>query len=63
VSIVVNKLTLPPHTNRKPKTMADVHDKKTRSYNMSRIKGWDTRPEMVEGGFTLNDLFPNFTPS
>ena len=26
--------------------MADVHDTKTRSYNMSRIKGKDTRPEM-----------------
>jgi len=27
--------------------MADVHDKKTRSYNMSRIKGKDTKPEML----------------
>lgn len=27
--------------------MADVHDKKTRSYNMSQIKGKDTRPEMI----------------
>ncbi|OEY71963.1 very short patch repair endonuclease [Salegentibacter salarius] len=27
--------------------MADVHDKKTRSYNMSQIKGMDTRPEMI----------------
>jgi len=27
--------------------MADVHDKATRSYNMSRIKGTDTRPEML----------------
>ena len=26
--------------------MADVHDKQTRSYNMSRIKGKDTKPEM-----------------
>lgn len=26
--------------------MADVHDKKTRSYNMSRIKGKDTKPEL-----------------
>ena len=25
----------------------DVHDKKTRSYNMSRIKGKDTKPEML----------------
>ena len=27
--------------------MADVHDKKTRSYNMSRIKGKDTKPEIL----------------
>ena len=27
--------------------MADVHDKKTRSYNMSQVKGKDTKPEMV----------------
>lgn len=27
--------------------MADVHDKKTRSYNMSRIRAKDTKPEMV----------------
>lgn len=27
--------------------MADVHDKKTRSYNMSRIRGTDTKPEML----------------
>ena len=25
----------------------DVHDKKTRSYNMSRIKGKDTKPEVM----------------
>ncbi len=25
----------------------DVHDKKTRSYNMSRIKGTNTRPEEI----------------
>lgn len=25
----------------------DVHDKKTRSYNMSRIKGKNTKPEML----------------
>ena len=25
----------------------DVHDRETRSYNMSRIKGSDTKPEMV----------------
>ena len=27
--------------------MADVHDKKTRSYNMSQIKAKDTKPEML----------------
>ena len=27
--------------------MADVHTKAQRSYNMSRIKGKDTKPEML----------------
>ena len=27
--------------------MADVHDKKTRSYNMSRIRSTDTKPELL----------------
>ncbi|HVT85239.1 MAG TPA: DNA mismatch endonuclease Vsr [Chitinophagaceae bacterium] len=27
--------------------MSDVHDKKTRSYNMSRIRAKDTKPEML----------------
>ncbi|NLO51610.1 MAG: DNA mismatch endonuclease Vsr [Bacteroidales bacterium] len=27
--------------------MTDVHDKKTRSYNMSRIKGKNTKPEIL----------------
>ena len=27
--------------------MADVHDEKTRSYNMSRIKGKNTKPEIL----------------
>ena len=27
--------------------MADVHDKKTRSYNMSRIKSKNSKPEMI----------------
>lgn len=27
--------------------MSDVHNRKTRSYNMSRIKGKDTKPEMM----------------
>ena len=35
--------------------MADVHDKKTRSYNMSRIKGKNTKPEMLVRKF----LFAN----
>lgn len=28
-------------------TMTDVHSKETRSYNMSRIKGKDTKPEVL----------------
>ena len=28
-------------------TMTDIHDKKTRGYNMSRIKGKNTKPEML----------------
>jgi DNA mismatch endonuclease (patch repair protein) len=28
-------------------TMADVHSKRTRSYNMSQIKSRDTKPEML----------------
>ena len=28
-------------------SMADVHDKKTRSYNMSRIRSQNTKPEML----------------
>jgi len=28
-------------------SMADVHDSKTRSYNMSRIKAKNTKPEML----------------
>lgn len=27
--------------------MADIHSKETRSYNMSRIKGKDTKPEVL----------------
>lgn len=27
--------------------LADVHDKKTRSFNMSKIKGKDTKPEIL----------------
>lgn len=36
-------------------TMADVHDKKTRSFNMSRIRGKDTKPEIAVRKF----LFKN----
>jgi DNA mismatch endonuclease (patch repair protein) len=35
--------------------MADVHNKATRSYNMSRIKGKNTKPEMLVRKF----LFAN----
>lgn len=34
--------------------MADVHTKETRSYNMSRIKGKDTKPEMLVRKFLHN---------
>lgn len=34
--------------------MADVHDKKTRSYNMSRIRGKDTTPEMIVRKFLFS---------
>jgi len=37
--------------------MADVHDKKTRSYNMSRIKGVDTKPEMIVRRFLFSNGF------
>lgn len=35
--------------------MADVHDKATRSYNMSRVRNRDTKPEMLVRKF----LFAN----
>jgi len=35
--------------------MTDVHDKKTRSFNMSMIKGQDTKPEIIVRKF----LFQN----
>ena len=35
--------------------MADVHNKATRSFNMSRIKGKNTKPEMLVRKF----LFAN----
>jgi G:T-mismatch repair DNA endonuclease (very short patch repair protein) len=31
--------------------MADVHDKKTRSYNMSQIKATNTKPELMVRNF------------
>lgn len=34
--------------------MADVHSKETRSYNMSRIKGKDTKPEMLVRKFLFS---------
>jgi len=37
--------------------MADVHVKATRSYNMSRIKGKDTKPEMVVRRFLFANGF------
>ena len=37
--------------------MADVHDKKTRSYNMSRIKSKDTKPEILVRKFLFSKGF------
>jgi len=37
--------------------MADVHDKETRSYNMSRIKGKNTKPEMLVRKFLFANGF------
>src|SRR6187402_315983 len=37
--------------------MADVHDKKTRSYNMSQIKGKNTKPEMLVRKFLHKNGF------
>jgi DNA mismatch endonuclease (patch repair protein) len=37
--------------------MADVHDKETRSYNMSRIKGKDTKPELLVRKFLFANGF------
>lgn len=34
--------------------MADVHDKATRSYNMSQIKGKDTKPEILVRKFLFS---------
>lgn len=35
----------------------DVHDKKTRSYNMSRIRGKDTKPEILVRKFLFSKGF------
>jgi len=37
--------------------MADVHSPETRSYNMSRIKGKDTKPEMIVRKFLFSKGF------
>ncbi len=37
--------------------MADVHSKESRSYNMSRIKGKDTKPEMLVRKFLFANGF------
>ena len=37
--------------------MADVHDKQTRSYNMSRIKGKNTKPEVMVRKFLFANGF------
>ncbi len=37
--------------------MADVHDKLTRSYNMSQIKGKNTKPEMLVRKFLFSKGF------
>jgi DNA mismatch endonuclease (patch repair protein) len=37
--------------------MTDVHDAKTRSYNMSRIRSRDTKPEMLVRRFLFSNGF------
>lgn len=37
--------------------MSDVHSKATRSYNMSRIKGKDTKPEIIVRKFLFANGF------
>ena len=36
--------------------MTDVHDKKTRSYNMSMIRSKDTKPEIIVRKFPLGTV-------
>ena len=38
-------------------SMADVHDIETRSYNMSKIKGKDTKPEILVRKFLFSNGF------
>lgn len=37
--------------------MADVHNTATRSYNMSRIKATDTKPELVARKYLFANVF------
>lgn len=37
--------------------MTDVHNKKTRSYNMSKIRGKDTKPEIIVRKFLFGNGF------
>ena len=39
------------------KFIADVHDKQTRSYNMSRIRSKNTKPELIERSFLHKNGF------
>jgi DNA mismatch endonuclease, patch repair protein len=39
------------------RAMTDVHDKKTRSFNMSRIRGKDTKPEILVRKFLFSKGF------
>jgi len=41
----------------KENSMADVHDKETRSYNMSQIKGKNTKPEILVRKFLFSKGF------
>lgn len=49
--------------------LMDVHDQKTRSYNMSRVKGKDTKPEEIvrkylfSQGFRYRKMIKDFLES
>ena len=45
--VVTGKNTMVTIHDSRPFEMADVHDKKTRSFNMSRIRSKDTKPELL----------------